>query len=186
MLDAISLCSTLNLQKYPLHLSSSVVLLQAHILASRSIPFATHLLIVCSHMVINMTNGPLRETSHNSTGFLKSSNKTAMSADMSGHKASESQKKATPKNPPPPSISKFFKTTKNARKLMDPQKRVCELDINDPCRVMVYVTPEIRAMRLKEEMPHNQDGLDEMLWNQPLLYEMSQKGMCYCQTTLSL
>ncbi|KAE9966517.1 hypothetical protein BLS_006954 [Venturia inaequalis] len=80
-----------------------------------------------------------------------------------------------PKKPPPPSFSKFFKTTKNARKLMDPQERVCELDINDPNRVMVYATPEVRAMHLNEAMPHNKEGLDEMLWSQPLLYESSQK-----------
>lgn len=61
---------------------------------------------------------------------------------------------------------------------MDPQGRVCELDINDPHRVLVYVTPEVRAMRLQQDMAHNKEGLDEMLWSQPLLYEISQKGTC--------
>lgn len=67
---------------------------------------------------------------------------------------------------------------------MDPQERVCELDINDPNRVMVYATPEVRAMHLNEAMPHNKEGLDEMLWSQPLLYESSQKGTHRCKTAL--
>ncbi|TID19119.1 hypothetical protein E2P81_ATG06100 [Venturia nashicola] len=122
-----------------------------------------------------MTNGPLRKISHNLRSFFKTSNKNPFSASMSGQDALDSPTKAILKNPPPPLFSKFFKTTKNARKLMDPQERVCEMDINDHNRVMIYMTPEVRTMRLEEEMPHNKDGLDEMLWSQSLLYEMSQK-----------
>ncbi|QDS77110.1 hypothetical protein FKW77_000880 [Venturia effusa] len=58
---------------------------------------------------------------------------------------------------------------------MDPEGRICELDINNRNAVMIYMTPEVRAMHLREQMEHNKKGLDQMLWNQPMLYELSQK-----------
>lgn len=142
-----------------------------------------------AHIVVNMANGHIRKISDNFRALFKSSNKDATSAEMSSENASPKKapsenaspknapsETALPKKAPPPSFSKFFKTTKNARKLMDPQARVCELDINDRKRVLVYSTPKVRAMRLVDAMPWNKAGMDEMLWSQATLYEASQKG----------
>jgi hypothetical protein len=63
----------------------------------------------------------------------------------------------------PSYLAKFFKTTSAARKLMDPEGRLCELDPDSHYRELVYSTMHQRQW-------------DEMSWTQAKLYEAAQQG----------
>jgi hypothetical protein len=66
----------------------------------------------------------------------------------------------------PSILGKFFKTTSKARKLMDPEGRLCELDPNSHYRELVYNTVDAKKW-------------DEMSWTQASLYEAAQKGTLF-------
>lgn len=77
----------------------------------------------------------------------------------------------TSKNEIPSVLAKFFKTTSTARKLMDPEGRLCELNPCSHYRELVYNTVD--------------NTWDEMSWTQASLYEAAQNGMIALDTKLT-
>ena len=66
----------------------------------------------------------------------------------------------------PASLSKYFKTTAKAQKLMDPEGRLCELDRQSQKLELVYSTH--RAYR--------KGGWRQMQWSQAMLWKAAQDG----------
>lgn len=99
-----------------------------------------------------MSNGLLENCFDTLKGVFKSSRKDSPTM--------------APKKEVPSFIGKFFKTTSTARKLMDPEGRLCELNPNSHYRELVYSTVDADARKW-----------DEMSWTQASLYEAAQKGM---------
>ncbi|KIW00059.1 uncharacterized protein PV09_08403 [Verruconis gallopava] len=63
----------------------------------------------------------------------------------------------------PATFGKYFKTTQKAQRLMDPERRLCELDRGSNDRELVFSTH-----------PAYGEGWNEMTWSQALLWETAQ------------
>jgi hypothetical protein len=99
-----------------------------------------------------MSNGRLEKYFNTFKGIFKPSRKATPNPIMASKKEV------------PSFLAKFFKTTSIARKLMDPEGRLCELSPSSHYRELVYSTVDARQW-------------DEMSWTQASLYEAAQKGM---------
>jgi hypothetical protein len=68
--------------------------------------------------------------------------------------------------PIPTTLSKYFKTTAKARKLMDPEHRVCELDHQSHKLELVY----------SRHSAYHKDAWRQLDWSQAMLWQTAQDG----------
>jgi len=69
----------------------------------------------------------------------------------------------------PPNIAKHFNTTAKAKKLMDPEGRICELETKSHNRELVYNTVK--------PSKYTASHWDEMSWSQATLYQAAQQDL---------
>jgi hypothetical protein len=75
----------------------------------------------------------------------------------------------------PASLSKYFKTTAKAQRLMDPEGRICELDRKSRNSELVFSKhPDYPGVEGTD--------WDEINWSQRVLWEATQKGMYVIHT----